>query len=107
MIDDSGATALHWAAEAGDVETVRRLINDGADLEALDRWFGLGPLGWSTLVRRTAADPDARRCVADLLLEAGAQLDPFSAVARGDIAALRTMGGLDRRLLFGGFERQA
>jgi hypothetical protein len=37
---DTGATGLHWAAGAGHVGIVRRLIERGAPLEAVNAWGG-------------------------------------------------------------------
>jgi hypothetical protein len=37
---DTGATALHWAAGAGHVGLVKRLLLPGAPLEVINRWVG-------------------------------------------------------------------
>lgn len=45
--DDDGATALHTAAASGSTETVRLLIERGADLEAPDTTWQSPPLDWA------------------------------------------------------------
>ena len=41
----TGATALHWAAEAGDMNTINHLLDAGADVNKTDM------IGWSALVK--------------------------------------------------------
>ena len=45
--DDGGATALHYACEAGDREIVDILLAAGADMNARDRSFDATPAGWA------------------------------------------------------------
>ena len=48
--EHDGITALHRAVQSGSVETVRRLVEAGADLETRDgRWKGT-PLSWSAVL---------------------------------------------------------
>jgi NAD(P)-dependent dehydrogenase (short-subunit alcohol dehydrogenase family) len=61
------AMGLHEAAMAGDVETVRRLIDGGADLNVREPAGGSSPLITATTFGRTA--------VVRALIEAGADLD--------------------------------
>ena len=42
-----GSTALHWAVESDDLETVDLLLHAGANPKAQDRW-GRAPL-WATI----------------------------------------------------------
>ncbi|SRR6266511_716160 len=42
-----GATALHYAAEIGDRETVKVLLDAGADINARDFQFHATPAGWA------------------------------------------------------------
>ena len=44
VAQSDGMTALHWAAELGNVELVRLLVDAGADLEAPTRIGDLTPL---------------------------------------------------------------
>ena len=60
-----GMTALHWAAELGNVELVRLLVEAGADLEAVTRIGGLTPLHVGAEVGQAAT--------VRALLEAGAK----------------------------------
>ncbi len=45
--DDDGATPLHHAAWAGDLELIARLLEAGADPGLTDLRFGATPLGWA------------------------------------------------------------
>ena len=47
VANESGATALHWAAYKGDAEMVRLLLDHSADVTAVDGRFGGTPLGWA------------------------------------------------------------
>jgi ankyrin repeat protein len=71
--DQAGATPLHYAAEIGDREMVRALLEGGADVNARDARFGATPAGWAI----------------EYLRERGALLgmeieDVAEAIARGD-----------------------
>ncbi|MFV8048164.1 ankyrin repeat domain-containing protein [Mycobacterium sp. 48b] len=54
-LDDEGATALHQAAWAGDLELIRRLLDAGADPTVTDRRFGSTPLDWAEHAYQTEA----------------------------------------------------
>ena len=45
--DESGATALHYAAFAGHRAVVRVLVAAGAEINATDSQFGATPMGWA------------------------------------------------------------
>jgi ankyrin repeat protein len=47
-----GATPLHWAAMAGQLDIARLLIAAGASLEIKDLTYGGTPLGWARQYRR-------------------------------------------------------
>lgn len=70
-IDGNGVTALMVAARSGQVEAVRFLLANGADVKRSDREWATA-LGYCVL---GAADDDKRMAVAKLLIENGA--DPF------------------------------
>ena len=46
MFYEVPAAAIHEAALKGDIETIRRLVNDGADINAADA-MGATPLYWA------------------------------------------------------------
>ena len=69
VADRGGWTALHFAAQSLGPETVRLLVNAGADLEARNS-FGATPL----LIAFTNTRDDDHGVIA-ILLEAGADLD--------------------------------
>ena len=51
-VDDAseyGATALILAALSGHAETVRALLDAGADPDLVDTFYGRSPMGWATL----------------------------------------------------------
>lgn len=45
--DQSGATALHYAAFGGHRAVVQELVSRGADVNAKDTRFGATPAGWA------------------------------------------------------------
>jgi ankyrin repeat protein len=45
--DETGATALHYAAFGGHRDAVRLLVEAGADVNARDAQFGATPAGWA------------------------------------------------------------
>jgi ankyrin repeat protein len=53
--DDQGATPLHDAAWAGDLELIQRLLDAGADPTITDTRFGSTPLGWAEHACQTEA----------------------------------------------------
>ena len=66
------ATALHWAAETGNAELAKLLLDRGANLEARDRW-GQTPLHWAVSNGLPEGDtPYGTVAVARLLLDRGA-----------------------------------
>ena len=71
--DTDGTTALHWAVRADDVPLVAKLVADGADVNAANR-YGITPLG-------LAAESGSVRVV-ELLLAGGA--DPNLAEPEGE-----------------------
>ena len=68
-----GETALHTAAYTGDVQTVRLLIDAGAEIDALDANFDATPLAFATVGSgEQAGKPGNWIEVVRLLIEAGA-----------------------------------
>jgi ankyrin repeat protein len=45
--DQSGATALHYAALGGHRSVVQELVRQGAEINATDGQFGATPTGWA------------------------------------------------------------
>jgi uncharacterized protein len=72
-----GATALHWAAHWGDLETADLLLRAGANVNAAND-FGVTPL--------SLACEDANEAMAERLLKAGA--NPNAASSTGETALL-------------------
>src|SRR5262249_18312912 len=71
------ATPLHFAAGQGLVESVRALLNAGADVRGASDAHQSGVIGW--------ASRSGNEEVIDLLLKHGAQHHIFSAMALGDV----------------------
>ena len=78
VVNDAGATALHWSA--GDIEKVRVLLAHGADVDARSN-DGRTPLLAAAAVRGNSA-------VVALLLDKGANPSAFSAAAFGPVTAV-------------------
>jgi ankyrin repeat protein len=82
-------TLLHHAAWVGSPEVVRRLLERGADPLARSGAEFDTPLAWAALGSQAWREPGRDYvAVADLLLEAGAELEPrFAEVAEGPLAS--------------------
>jgi ankyrin repeat protein len=72
---DDGATALHAAAYAGSADTVRLLLENGADIAARDTTWNSTPLEWAAVGSgeqpTNAPEPDWPKTVR-ILLDHGA-----------------------------------
>jgi ankyrin repeat protein len=85
MLAPDNATPLHFAALHGDLETVRLLVEAGADVDGKGDDHEVGVLGWATCFR------EVRQDVAALLLDHGATLNLWTAIAldrEDDVAAM-------------------
>ncbi len=58
-------TALFFACDRGNVEVVRLLLDNGAEMNVKDTFYGATPLGWAAFNERAA--------VVELMLERGAE----------------------------------
>jgi len=94
------ATGLHHAATCGDVETVRALLDAGADPNDMGDDTRIGVIGWATSIWQVG---DVPMGVVSLLIERGGRHHIFSAIATGDLDVIRTFveqqpESLDHRL---------
>jgi len=87
------AAPLHFAAAHGDLETIRLLVEAGADIDGRGDDHGVGVLGWATCFG------EVRQDVASYLLDHGAKLDLWTAIALDRADDLRAMVVADRSLL--------
>lgn len=83
--DADGATALHHAAERGNLELARAICDGGAELDAHDR-FGETPL--AKALHAGPWKPAPAMEVVALLRERGATVDFCTLAALGDVATL-------------------
>ncbi len=94
--DGDNATPLHAAAGGGHIDSVRALLDAGADVQGEGDLHHLDVIGWATVFAH------ARRDVVDLLVERGARHHIFSAIALGDLDLIRRVArdpdALRRRL---------
>ena len=95
---DSRGDELREAAAAGDIETVKAQLNEGADPNARDRELGVTPLSWATLFNQVevaefliqkGADVNARN------RDGGTSLHAAAFLGHADIAALLIQKGAD------------
>jgi hypothetical protein len=94
------ASALHFAAGCGDLETVRVLLDAGADPNDDGDDERVGAIGWATFIANQGTVP---LDVVSLLVDRGASHHIFSAIAAGNLNVIRTLieqhpEALDRRL---------
>ena len=94
------ASPLHHAATRGHLDTVRVLLDAGADPNDAADDTRIGVIGWATSLWQVGAVP---KDVVSLLLERGGRHHIFSAIAAGDLDAIRTLveqqpEALDQRL---------
>ncbi len=87
------AYPLHVAAAVADLETVRILVEAGADVIGEADDYEVGVLGWATCFRTVRED------VATYLLEHGARLNLWTAIALDRVDAVRGMIAGDATLL--------
>ncbi|MBV9561478.1 MAG: ankyrin repeat domain-containing protein [Bradyrhizobium sp.] len=87
------AAPLHFAAAHGDLETIRLLVDAGADIEGKGDDYAVGVLGWATCFK------EVREEVASHLLDHGATLNVWTAIALDRAEELRAMIVQDPTLL--------
>jgi ankyrin repeat protein len=87
------AYPLHVAAAVGDLETVRILVEAGADVIGEAEDYEVGVLGWATCFRTVREDVTA------YLLDHGARLNLWTAIALDRVDAVRGMVARDPTLL--------
>lgn len=71
--------AMHWAAAAGELEVVRRLVEAGGDVVGHGDDHELEVIGWATCWH--GCDTEAHRATVEFLVRHGARHHIFSAVA--------------------------
>ena len=87
----SATTALHWAAEGGHPAVATLLLDSGAQIDPVDSWFALAPLGWACVVDWNPCFRENRPATIQLLLERGARMDAFCAIALGRTDEIRKL----------------
>jgi ankyrin repeat protein len=86
-------TALHWAAAAGELDAVRRLVDAGADVGGHGDDHELDVIGWASCWDGTRTD--RHRAVRAFLLARGARHHIFSAIGADDPVAVRALVAAD------------
>lgn len=87
------AVPLHFAAMYGDLEMVRLLVEAGADVDGKGDDSEVGVLGWATCFKQVRED------VAQYLLNHGATLNVWTAIALDRVDDMRAMVTRDPALL--------
>ena len=91
--EGDNALPLHWAAGGAPIESVRLLLDAGSDVHGAGDDHKMDVIGWACVFS------EARHDVVALLLARGARHNVFSAVATGDVPALRKLVAEDPRAL--------
>jgi ankyrin repeat protein len=97
--EGDNAYPLHFAAEKNDIAIIRLLIEHGADPIGEGDYHELEVIGWATAYENVPVVPE----VVEYLLAHGARHNVYSAVAVGDVEAIRVIVArspdvLERRL---------
>jgi ankyrin repeat protein len=87
------AYALHFAAEGADLAIVRMLVEAGSEIDGEGDDHQVGVLGWATCLGEVRED------VARYLLDAGAKLNIWSAIALDRADDVRAFVGRDPSIL--------
>lgn len=87
------AAPLHFAAAHADLETIRLLVEAGADIDGDGDDHAVGVLGWATCFGKVRED------IATYLLDHGATLNVWTAIALDQPDALRELLAKDPALL--------
>src|SRR5882757_4516766 len=87
------ATALHWAAQFGTVEVIKRLIDAGADVDGEGDEHQIGAIGWATCFKHVRTE------AANYLIARGAKPTIFSAVSLNRADLVRELVADDPKLL--------
>ena len=87
--DGDNALPIHFVAERGFLDIVRQLVEAGSDTIGTGDMHELEVIGWATCYTHTHRD------VAEYLLAHGARHTIFSAVALGDVDAIRRVASAD------------
>jgi uncharacterized glyoxalase superfamily protein PhnB len=87
------ATALHWAAQFGTVEVIKRLIDAGADVDGEGDEHQIGAIGWATCFKHVRTE------AANYLIARGAKPTIFSAVSLNRADLVRKLVSDDPKLL--------
>jgi ankyrin repeat protein len=87
------AYALHFAAEGADLAIVRMLVEAGSEIDGEGDDHQVGVLGWATCLGKVRED------VAQYLLDAGAKLNIWSAIALDRADDVRVFAGRDPSIL--------
>lgn len=89
--DGDHAFPLHFAAENQDLPVIEQLLAHGADPIGTGDGHELDVIGWATCWDYVTVKPEVLAC----LLAHGARHHLFSAVAVGDVAAIRSIAAAD------------
>lgn len=95
--DDEGKTALHYAAMEGNLEKVKKLLEDGANINAQDK-FGGTVLYYATLISRTEVIKELLARGADInIRNMEGETALYDAVREGNIEIVKELlaGGTD------------
>ncbi|KAA6458205.1 hypothetical protein DYQ86_19995 [Acidobacteria bacterium AB60] len=104
--EGDNAYPLHFAVEKHRFPLLRLLVEHGADTIGEGDYHELGVIGWATAWESIPPDPE----IVSYLLAHGARHNIFSAVAMGDVAAIRALvaqspAELERRMDMGNRRR--